>query len=307
MAQTKKEYRDLLKEMAQGWGLGPMFTDLIRRAVINDWSQGEFLTALTASDAFQAKFPGLLDQHGDLRDYLTGQQNATLSAANLGAAIANYGKLWEAYEDAAKPYSQIAGKISKDKLAALLKAEKSPDEFRANLHAISVVSKNQRSFDLYNQQRKLAGLKPLSKSELYKAISTKDQKFENVYEATRLQMMGDGILKAKEAQAVAKALPNVDEAGRQTGVTSDQRIAELVDELSTHLSDIGPELRQAGIDTITLARYIANPSTNPQVANRLRQLVATKRSRGAYVAGSQARKGSAGGIALYDEEGAASY
>ena len=300
---TKQQEAEL-KSILHSLSLGNAFGDLIHQAIVNDWNPQQFVTQLVRDDRFQAKFPGVIGPHGEINDFLVSKEGVGLSPSSLGQALSNYRSLWQAYEQAGKRYGY--GDLNRNQIATLIKGETSPDEFGSKAYALNVVTKNKTTFDLYNQQRKAAGLPPLERGDILSAIANQDAKFFDVYEATRLRQLGSNFgFNAKEAQAVAKAIPDVNAAGQPTNVAPD--IGRLVAELSGHLSDIGPELRSAGIDTITLARYIANPSAYPRLAGKIEQVMAARRSQGAYVAGSQSRKGPAGGLALFEQDRSAAY
>jgi hypothetical protein len=290
---TKKQ-RKTLEALKATFDLGPGYAQILRDAVINDWNEQEIVQAVTSSDTFRSSFPGLLDNEGDLRDFLTGQQNASLNPQNLGSAIIAYKKLWESYQEAAEGYGGITGRIGRDKVALLIRNETSPTELRANLQAVKTVTANAESFRMFNQQLKEMGRAPLDRDGLLRfAVKAAPQELYDVYEATRLRQMDLG-LGIQGAGAVARSLGNVDEAGQVTGVAQNRTLAKLVADLKATQADIGPELASAGISSLKLAKFLADPTDDPDLAQRLEQLVTSRRAQGAYVAGTQPRAGAMG-------------
>lgn len=286
-----KEERRELREMLDALSLSGGYDALINKAIIYDWSPQEFVTNLVASEPFQRRFPGIVGANGVINDFLLGQEGTSLSPTTLGRAISNYRSLWQSYEEVGKRFGY--GNLNRNQIAMLIRNEMSPDEFGAKANAVTIVTKNKAAFDAFNQQRRALGLEPLNKSDLFRAVATEDQKFYDAYEATRLRMMDLG-LGVKGAKQVANALGNVDDAGRFTGATSARTMAQIVAEFKANQADIGPELAAAGISRVKLAKFLANPTTDPDLARQLDQLMATRRGQGAYVAGSRPRAGATG-------------
>ncbi len=294
-----------LKELRKDFEVLPGYADILRKAAVYGWSTQEIIHAITNSQIFARQFPGLM-QHGTIADFLSGRANAPLSAQTLGQAIGNYRTLEKSYEDAMRDFPDaMSGKLTRDRLATLIRAEKSPDEFRANLAAISTVQANPDLFAEWERIAKVAGLGQFNAFKVAGRIA--DQKFYDVYEATRLENMGLG-LGAQDALKLAKNISNVDAAGRSTGIIDTGKLADLVGQVKSRQSDIGPELTAAGIPTLDLSKWIATQgASDPTLSLQLEQLVASKRGGGAYVAGSQGRTGQAGGLATYKPEKAVNY
>lgn len=302
---TKQE-REQLKRLQKRLDLPAGYADILRQSVIFDWADQELVHAIANSDHFRQQYPGIFDNNGDLQDFLTGQNRTPLNKDTLAAAIHNYDKLSQSYETAAAGYGDIAGKITRDKVAALIRSETSPDELRAKLNAVQTVGTKKEALDAFNAKLKELGRPPLQGNDLFKFVAgSADQKFYDLYETVRLQQtLPNAGFSAQDAMSIAKALPNRDAQGKQTGAGD---VASLVAQLSEKLGNVGPELAAAGIDHVTLARFLANPQADPGLLSKIQQIEATRKGAGAYVAGSQARKGQAGGIATYAQDKAANY
>lgn len=273
------------------------YSKLIRQAIIHDWTEQQFAQALVRTKAFRRQHPGLV-KGGQINDFLLGQENAPLNFSNLERAVANYRTLHQSYETAGRAFGY--GKLSKRQVAALINGEKSPEEFAASAQAVQQVKQNKQTLTLFNEQRKAAGLQPLDNTELFRAFAGRDRSWVDVYEATRLRMLGNNIgLTAQEAQAVAKAVPNVGPGGASTGPGN---IGALVSDLRTQLADIGPELERDGISKVQLAQFLANPDEDRLgIAQRIAQLQARRRGMGQYQQGATKApsQGSTPGPAAY--------
>lgn len=306
MAKLNKQQRNTLRRLKKQYDLGPGYGDIIRDAVINDFSEQQIIKAVTRSDTFRRDFPGIFDKKGNLQDFLTGTDKTNLNASTLATAIQNYKSLWASYEDVAVQYKSVLGKIGRDKVAALIRSETSPEELMAKARAVQLATENKDTIDIFNQQLKAAGMKPLAGQDLYKFLAkTGDQKFYDVYEATRLRQLAPGLdLTAKNAEEIAGSLSNVDDQSGQFIGAGD--VAGLVKQLSAHLADLGPELKAAGYDNIEVAKLLANPNADPTFVNKIQALMEARRAKGQYVAGSQPRQGP-GGVKLGEEGRAAAY
>lgn len=301
-----KQQRKTLKELRQDFDVLPGYADILRKAAVFDWSTQEIIHAVVHSETFRKQYPGIM-QGGQLADFLTGQANATLSVQTLAQAVGNYKAFEKQYEDALQDFPQAGPKkLTRDMLATLIRQEKSPDEFRAALSAVQTVKANPELFKTWEQIAKTAGI-PKKFNPFEAAARVADQKFYDVYEAARLENMGLG-LGAQDALKVAKSLTNVDAQGRSTGIIDTARLADLVAKVQAQSADIGPEMEKQGISRLDLSKWIATGgASDPTLSIKLEQLVATKRNQGAYVAGSQARKGPGGGVTTYAPERTAAY
>jgi hypothetical protein len=289
MATTKKKVRKSLESALGRSGIEGNYSKLIREAIINDWSEQQFVQALVRTKSFRRNFPGAI-RGGNINDFLLGQEGAGLTFSTLGQALSNYRTLWQSYETAGRAYGY--GKLSKRQVAALIQGEKSPEEFAATAQAVQLVKQNEGALSLYNQQRKAAGLQPLKQRELFESFASQSRGFVDAYEATRLRMIGGNLgLTAEGAHQVAKSIGT---PGTITGATD---IGALVGELRSQLGDIGPELEREGISRVQLAQFLADPSSDSLgIQQRIAQLQQRRRSQGQFAAGQQTgpRPGSTG-------------
>lgn len=296
--QQAKEVQAILKQFGISGGA---YEDLIHQAIVYDWSPQRFVVALTRSKEFDQQFPGLF-QGGHLNDFLLGKQGAPLSPTTLGQAISNYRTLWQSYESAGAPSGY--GNLNKQQVATLIKNEVSPDEWGQRAFAVKQVKKNPEAFAEWQKQAKLAGVGDLN---IFKAAAgLADQKFYDIYEATRFQTLGANLgFSSEEARQIAKALPNTTAQGKSTGIAD---VGALLNQLRQQFANIGPDLQRYGITPVELAKFIANPNADKTgLGHIIQQMVADKRAAQAYQSGSRASQGTGGGIALYPDEGAASY
>jgi len=302
MALTAKQ-KAKLKRLRNRFDIGPGYGSILRDAIIFDWSETQLIRAVTKSKVFRRQFPGILEG-GNLSDFLTGQENASLSASNLAKAIGNYKQLWQAYETAGQAFG--FGKLNRNQIATLIRSERSPDEFAAGAYAVRQVTQNAEAFAIYNQQRKAMGLKPLERKELFRAVARRDRKFIDTIEAARLRQLGEQFgFSAQEAQAIAKGLPNFNAQGRPTGYVDP---GALVNELRSQMADIGPELKAAGITDVQIAKFLANPDSDPDnISSAIQRVIAARRGTGGFVQGRQVSQGPGGGPQTASSPGPVSY
>jgi hypothetical protein len=290
MATTRNKVRKQLQSALKRSGIEGAYSQLIREAIINDWSDQQFVQALVRTKSFRRNYPGLV-RGGHINDFLLGQEGAPLSFSSLGQALGNYRTLWQQYETAGRAYGY--GKLSKRQVAALIQGEKSPDEFMAAAEAVQLVKTNEGALSLYNQQRKAAGLQPMKQRELFESFASRNRGFVDAYEATRLRLFGGNLgLSAEGAQQVAASL------GTPGTITGSGDIGQLISDLRGQLGDIGPELEREGISRVQLAQFLANPDVDKLgISQRIAQLQQRRRSQGQFAAGQQAgpRPGSTGG------------
>jgi hypothetical protein len=288
-----KQNRQQIKKLKRQYDFLPGISQVLRDAVINDYSEQELLRAVTKTKSFRNAYPGIFDRDGDLQPFLVGAARQGLSASTLATAVGNYNKLWFAYEQAASNYGGIAGKIGRDKVAQLIRSETSPEEFQTKLRAVQLATDNPGAIDIFNEQLKAAGLPPLKGKDVFKVFAgSADQKFYDAYESARIRQLGPGLdFSSKDAMGIAQALGNVDEQGNPTGPGD---VSELLRQLTGTLSDIAPELQAAGYNNLSIAKYLANPDSDPAFAIRLQGIIAAKRGRGQYVAGQQVQRGPGG-------------
>ena len=300
MATTKKKVAKQLKSALQRSGIEGAYSSLIREAIINDWSEQQFVQALVRTKSFRRTYPGVV-RGGNINDFLLGQEGTGLSFSTLGQALGNYRTLWQSYETNGRAYGY--GKLNKRQVAALIQGEVSPDEFVARAQGVQMVNQNEGALNILNQQRKAAGLQPLGRRDLFSAFASRNQSFIDAYEATRLRLEGQGLgLNAKEAQQVAGSIGT---AGTLTGAAD---IGALISDLRSQLGDIGPELEREGISRVQLAQFLANPDSDRLgISQRIAQLQQRRRSMGQYAAGQATSTGPGGGITTGGRPGPTAY
>lgn len=298
---NKKQEKELA-QMLKSYGIDGRYLDLIHEAIIHDWSANRFAMKLVRDKRFKNQFPGLV-KRGEVNAFLLGKEDVGVSLQSLGQAISNYKTLKQSYETVGKNFGNAS--ISKAEMSALIGGEISVDEFGRRAKAIQDVKKDPELWDYFKAQAAAAGEKMSLEDQFGVAAGIADQKFYDIYEAARIAQSGESLgFTSEQAAAIARALPNFDAQGQPTGIGD---IGELMRKLKANLSDVSPELKAAGIDSTRLATYFADPTQDTELEGRILQAIASKRSRGAYVAGSQTRKGPGGGVATYSPEGQAAY
>lgn len=100
-----------LSAILQGFGMDPsQFTGLIDQAVRENWSDARFTSAVYASSAFHAAFPGIFRKDGSLK-----------------MSPGEYRTLGDEYKKIAKQYGIT---VDHERIGALVAGDKSPDEFK---------------------------------------------------------------------------------------------------------------------------------------------------------------------------------
>lgn len=290
---TKKQLQSALG----GLGLGGHFYELINRAVRNDWDANEFLHQLIRTKAFKAQFPGLLTGNR-INDFLAGGRDG-ITISNLGSAIARYKNLRESYQDVVQAKGLTGLKITPGYMKQLITGEISPDEFGRRAVALQTLKDNPDLMASYNAVLKAAGMKPLDDLGMRKFLAGAAQKkFYDVYEASRLNMANLGFSPQQSLQ-LAKGIGSAGELAD---------VDQLVAAVRQHRADIGPELAAAGIDDFKLTSWLANPGVDPEgLAPKIQTIIANRRAMGQQQQGGFGRKGSGGGLALYEEQESKSY
>jgi hypothetical protein len=297
MAPKKKgKNKGKLDDLLGGLGLHGNYSLLIDRAVRNDWDAQEFLSALVKTKAFRQSFPGLLT-NGRINDFLANGRD-TISASNIGAAITNYKRMKEAYQDIAEERGLTAFKINGRRMRQLLNAEVSPDEFGQRAVITSAVNRDPSLKAWYDAVRKEAGLKPVDKAGLFKDILKKDSTFYDLHEAAKLGQ--SGLFDAQEALKLAKGIGI---PGQMTDIDETIRLTK------ENIADIGPELERQGISSAKLFSFLQNPGADPDnLLPKIQGLIANRRALGQQQGGGGlARQGSGGGLATYRESESQSY
>src|SRR3990167_307952 len=270
--------------------LGPDILALIDTATREEGSGIEFVKALTNTQTFRNRFPGLMDG-GTIAEFLSGGADVPVSVQSLATAITNYRTSLEEFRKAGEKYGIT---INKQMFKTVINRQTSLDEFAARLQAIARVQKYPNIEKAFNAQAKAFGIDTLDEEGIYRlAAGVADKKFYDVYEAAELQTAGLGFGK----QQAGKLARQIGEGGVLTDIST------IVGQAKQYLGDIAPELESKGISKAKLLKFIADPGTDPEnLAPRIAQAIASKRARGSYIAGTQARRGPAGGLALQEAE-----
>lgn len=277
----------------QQYDLGPGFNQIIEHAVRNQWNQGEFEHHLVLSKPFQRLFPGFVDHKtGHVATFLLG-------AGTLQSQIHTYKTLRDQYEHVASLYPGV--KVTKDLIGMMISGEVSPDEFAARAQADVALKQNPNLLAAFNQQLKESGQLgliggPLDAQDMLKFLAgAAAPKLYDAYEAAQLRASGLG-LSPGEAAAAAQG---IGKSGSPTDVS------QIIFQTKSALGDIGPELERSGISlNEVIGSYAAQGMDAAGIGIKLNQLADQRRALGGYVAGGQARKGAAGGVALYEDQAA---
>lgn len=285
-----KAFRNLADEL----GLSGSFDQLVRKAVVQGWDEDQFAAALMSSKRFRRRYPGLIEWKTGLP---FGDFSQKGGWAGLLEAVTNYRT---GLDDAQALAERVGIKsINRRTFAALVRNDISLDEFGTRLLAIKTVRENPGLMELYNEQRKFLGMKPLDKKGMMRfAAKELGPEFYDVYQAAYLRNAGLDM-SAAEANKVAGAIDSP--LGAPT-----LDLGKLVSEINRIKPDIGPELAREGIRDADLALLAAGQDPN-NLAPKLEQLVAQRRVSGQVARGSSARQTDTGGIALFPEDEALSY
>jgi hypothetical protein len=288
----KGHLKNQLENLLGGLGLGGDYSFLIDKAIRGQFAETDFLVRLVHSPSFKRTYPGLIEK-GNIAPFLSANPSA-FTTGNLGSAISKYNSLSNAYRQVLRGYDMDLGPA---KIALLIKGQKSPEEFAANINILNTVRSNPGLQDLYNQELRAAGKKPLDEQGFYRFLAgTAPKDFYDIYEAAYLRNSG---LNLGANQALSTA--------RQLGAPGQQMdLNQLIASVYASKNDIQPELDRQGISDTDLA-LLAGGSDTRNLTPVLQQLVAQKRARGTPVPGYQSRRGTGGGPSLYGPEEAQSF
>jgi len=267
----------LFGELGLPSGIPAEWQDIIDQAIREDWTMTRFESAIIGSRQFDRMFPNIKRADGSLR----------MSASE-------YRTLQEAYEEVG--YEFGIG-INRFRTGLLIEGGVSPDEFARRAQAIQNVRGNPELRDSYNEQLRLAGISPLDEQGFFRFVAgAAGTEYYDAYEGALLATSGLNITQEQARGTAAKI--------GQPGEPID--IRALVADVRQLLPDAGPELMQAGINDADLVSLAAG--VDPRgIAPTLQTIVANRRAQGSYVAGSQARRGSGGGLAILPQEESAAY
>lgn len=289
----KNEFSNIVKGELGGH-LTLEIRHLIEVAVRKDWDVQHFTQRFVNTKYFRQKFPGLIEKNGTIANELSGQQGQGVSPGSLGQAIRNYRAGLNQFADISSTYGFNG--FDKKMFASALKSQTSAEEFAARLKAIDQVDSNPALKAMYEQNLKAAGLKA-GPQDLYRAAAGLGEKpFMDVYEATQFQYN----LGLDQGQAK--------ELAKEGGGSTFENVDELIANVRQNLQGYAPELKAQGLDTVKLVKVLANPSAYQAEVDIIRNVAQQRQSLyGRPVAGTYARRGAGGGLALYEPEGQASY
>jgi hypothetical protein len=290
---ANKKLKNSAGDLLDSLGIKGSFQALIRRAVTQGWDMDEFAQALIRTKKFKQSFPGLV-QNGTIAIDFTGGASAGASA--VIQAVTNYRKGYDDFQEIASRIG-YPGQVTKQIFGQTVRNGISPDEFSTRLNLVNNVNSNPGLLDMYNEQRKFAGLKPLDEMGLLKAAATNDPEFIDSYQAAYLRSQGLDLT-AEQAGRVAK--------GIDSPLQQNMNLGQLVQQVRQVQRDAGPELRAIGVDDEYLTGLAAGNDPDNR-AGALESIVASRRLMQRQVPGTYGRQTDTGGFALYPEEETASY
>jgi hypothetical protein len=267
MADRPDVAKGELAGILRAYGLNPkLFDDLIRDAIINQWTPEQFLGEIYASDEFSAAFPGIFNPDGSLK--VTAGEYLQLA----------YG--FGGYVDIARNFGLTLGPR---KIGMLFESNTSPDEWVFKAMVLQQAKRTEGYRTEFNVLLEASGQEPLGKGEWYNFIASKSSaRIENLYEAVSLRMAGDLDITPEQALAAAREIG-------ATNPAAPVDIAQIIDQVRRYKSLISPELESAGITDADLA--VLEAGADPR--NLRGQLEQILRNREALIS---AGAGSGGGV-----------
>lgn len=281
----RKKQGQAFEQALSDLGLEGEYSRLIRLAVVNGWTQTEFLTHIAATRQFRRQFPGLI---------VDGEINPGFAAGgNLLVAIDRYNQMAFQYEQMAGEYGV---KVTRQLRGALVKNNVAPEEFQRRLQVNESIRSNPNLINAINEQLKAFGKAPLDAMGFRQFIAgTGNRDFYDIYEAARLRQAGLNI-SPLEAGELARS---IGEPGAPANL--EQTIAQV----KAYRADIGPELARQGITEADLITIESGQDPKGQLV-MLQSILANRRALGTFVPGTYAQRGAGGGLATLPTEGAPS-
>ena len=249
-----------LAGILRGFGINPkLFDDLIRSAIINQWTPEQFISEVYASDEFAATFPGIFGHDGSLK----------LSPGEYLQMA--YG--FNGYVDIGRNFGI---KLTPRKIGMLVQGNVSPDEWVFKAMVLAQAKSTEAYRTEFNALLEASGQQPLDKNEWFNHIAKRSPaRIENLYEAVSLRMAGDLTLTPEEALSAAQQI-GAEKPAAQVDITA------ILAETRKFKSLIGPELGAAGITDADLAVLAAGADPKgirPQLEQILRNRQALVSSR----------------------------
>jgi hypothetical protein len=244
----------------RSYGLNPkLFDDIIRQAIINQWTPEQFIGEIYASDEFAAAFPGIYNADGSFK----------VSPAQYLQMAYGFG----GYVDIARNFGI---KLGPRKLGLLFESNTSPDEWVFKAMVLQQAKRTETYRAEFNRVLEASGQERLSKDEWFNFIASKSSgRIENLYEATSLSMADDLGITPGEALEAAKEIGSANPAAPVD-------IASIIANVRKYRSLIAPELESAGITAADLA--VLEAGADPKgIRTKLEQIL---RNREALVGAS---------------------
>ena len=256
-----------LAGILRAYGMNPrLFDDLIRQAIVNQWTPEQFIGEIYASDEFAAAFPGIFNRDGSLK--LTPSEYLQMA----------YG--FGGYVDIARNFDI---KLTPRKIGMLVHGNTSPDEWALRAQILQQAKRTEAYRSEFNAVLEASGQEPLDKNEWFKHIAGRSQaRVENLYEAVSLRMAGDLNITPEEALAAAGAI-GAERPAEQVDINA------ILAETRKFKSLIGPELEAAGIIDADLA-VLAAGADPKGIRAKLEQILRNRQALTSVRAGGGAER-----------------
>jgi NlpC/P60 family protein len=252
-----------LADVLQGFGLrAGLFSDLLERAVRENWSDTHFLSMVYQSAPFQKAFPGILRPDGSLR---------MTPGEYLGLA--------DTYRDIA---SNFGINLNRDKIGVLVTEQVSPDEWFNRATVFQSVKRSPALRDALNEVLTRDGRKRLDEKGMFDFLQGKaEADLYDLYEAAVFRRAGVDV----DLEAASK----IGQAGEFVDTNA------LVGQIELIRDFIRPELSAAGISDADIAVLKAGGEDPSNISGRLEQIIRNREAlvgaRGAGGLGSQGQQG----------------
>ncbi len=244
-----------LAGILRGYGINPkLFDDLIREAIVNQWTPQEFISQVYASDEFSAAFPGIFNKDGSLK--LSPGQYLQLAYGDNG------------YVEIGKNYGL---KLGINKIGELVQGNISPTEWAFRASILQQAKSSEAYRHIFNQELTAAGQDKLGKKEWFDFLASKSNaRIENLYEAVSLRNDTGLELTAQQALGAAKAI-GAETPGAKVDIT------KIVQQAQQYKDVIGPDLQAAGITDADLA-VLASGADPKGIATQLDQILRNRQA-----------------------------
>jgi hypothetical protein len=220
-----------LASILRGYGLSPhVFSDLIDKAVREQWSPAEFTAKLYGSDVFQKTFPGIFNKDGSLKMTPSEYLQLAYGAGGFSDIARNFGI-----------------KLDRDRIGVLIGGDVSPDEWANRALIFQTAKSNDIYRQSFNSILKGSGNDPVKKNEWFDFIAGKPEaKIYDLYEAASLQA-APGLNFEGTGKGALKAAGQIGKPGEFVDIKA------LIQTVQQQKDFIAPELTRAGITDADLA------------------------------------------------------